>query len=86
MSINYKLFNGNCLELMSKLPDGSIDLVITDPPYLMDYKTNHRKDKTHEFCKAIANDENNNDTRTLLSNSFKQVHRVLKDGGVLLFL
>ena len=33
MGINYKLFNGDCLELISKLPDESIDLIITDPPY-----------------------------------------------------
>lgn len=30
---NYKLLNGDCLELMKKIPDNSIDLVITDPPY-----------------------------------------------------
>lgn len=24
---------GNCLELMKEIPDESIDLVITDPPY-----------------------------------------------------
>lgn len=27
------LFNGDCLELMKKLPDNCIDLVLTDPPY-----------------------------------------------------
>ena len=29
-----KLFNGDCLEVMKSIPDGSIDLVLTDPPYL----------------------------------------------------
>lgn len=29
----YKLIHGDCLELMSKLPDKSVDLVVTDPPY-----------------------------------------------------
>jgi site-specific DNA-methyltransferase (adenine-specific) len=28
-----ELWNGNCLELMKKIPDGSIDAIITDPPY-----------------------------------------------------
>ena len=28
-----KLINGDCLEEMKKIPDGSIDLVLTDPPY-----------------------------------------------------
>ena len=29
----YKLIHGDCLEEMKKIPDGSIDLVLTDPPY-----------------------------------------------------
>lgn len=28
-----QLFNGNCLELMKGIPDGSVDLVLCDPPY-----------------------------------------------------
>ena len=28
-----KLYHGDCLEEMSKIPDGSVDLVLTDPPY-----------------------------------------------------
>jgi site-specific DNA-methyltransferase (adenine-specific) len=27
------LYRGDCLEEMSKIPDGSVDLVLTDPPY-----------------------------------------------------
>lgn len=27
------LFNGDCLEVMKGIPDGSVDLVLTDPPY-----------------------------------------------------
>ena len=29
-----KLFHGDCFELMKDIPDKSIDLIITDPPYL----------------------------------------------------
>ena len=43
---------------MSKLPDESIDMILTDPPYLMNYKTNHRKNKDHKFCQTIQNDDN----------------------------
>ena len=28
-----QLFHGDCLELMKNIPDGSVDLVLTDPPY-----------------------------------------------------
>ena len=27
------LMQGDCLELMKKIPDGSVDLILTDPPY-----------------------------------------------------
>ena len=28
-----KLLNGDCLELMKEIPDGSVDLILCDPPY-----------------------------------------------------
>lgn len=28
-----ELYNGDCLDVMDYLPDGSVDLVLTDPPY-----------------------------------------------------
>ena len=27
------LMNGDCLDLMKTIPDGSVDLILTDPPY-----------------------------------------------------
>jgi len=30
---NIKLLKGDCLELMKGIPDGSVDMVLTDPPY-----------------------------------------------------
>ena len=29
----YKLLHGDCLERMKEIPDGSVDLILTDPPY-----------------------------------------------------
>lgn len=29
----HQLLNGDCLELIAKIPDNSIDLIVTDPPY-----------------------------------------------------
>ena len=28
-----KIHNGDCLEVMKDIPDGSVDMVMTDPPY-----------------------------------------------------
>ena len=69
-----KLMQGDCLELMKNIPDKSIDLIVTDPPYLIKYKTNRRKDKTHDFCTEIANDDN----YELVSNYIKECFRILK--------
>ena len=30
---NWKLIHGDCMEVMADIPDGSVDMVLTDPPY-----------------------------------------------------
>ena len=32
------IIQGDCLEVMKTLPDKSFDLVLTDPPYGVDYE------------------------------------------------
>lgn len=36
--MDIQLYNGDCLELMKNIPDGSVDLVLTDPPYVIETK------------------------------------------------
>lgn len=71
-----KLLHGDCLELMKDIPDKSIDMVLTDPPYLINYQSNYRKNK----YKKIENDNNNT---TFISNYFKECSRILKDDTVI---
>ena len=33
LSKSINLFQDDCLEVMKGIPDGSVDLVLTDPPY-----------------------------------------------------
>lgn len=33
-----KIYNEDCLEGMKRIPDGSVSLIVTDPPYLLDNK------------------------------------------------
>ena len=33
-----RIFHGNCIDGMDIIPDNSVDLVITDPPFAIDYK------------------------------------------------
>ena len=38
--MNYTLHMGDCLEYLKTLPSGSVDAVITDPPYGIDFRGN----------------------------------------------
>ena len=78
MELN-KIYNGDCIVGMQSLSSCSIDLVVTDPPYLMKYKTNRRKDKSHRYCKEIAGD---NDFE-LIEAYIKECYRVLKDNSAM---
>ncbi len=33
-----RILHGNCIEVMRQLPAGSIDFILTDPPYLVNYR------------------------------------------------
>lgn len=74
-----KVYLGDCLEVMKSIDNESIDLIVTDPPYLINYKTNHRKNKNDRFCKPIANDEN----EQLIKDVIKQCYRVLKNNSAM---
>lgn len=71
-----KIYLGDCLELMKAIPDKSIDLVLTDPPYGINYLS-HRTDH-HEY---IENDSFQ-DWTLLLEPMFLEFKRVLTDTGV----
>ena len=73
--ITNKIFNGDCIKVMRDIPSESIDLIVTDPPYLISYKTNHRKDKDHEFSSEIANDSN----PQLIVDYIEQCERIMKN-------
>ena len=70
-----KLMHGDCLELMKGIADKSVDLVLTDPPYGIKYKSNMRT-KSLKF-EMLAND--NNLTRFMV---YPEMYRALKDNSV----
>jgi len=67
------IYNEDCLDTMKRIPDDSIDLILTDPPYGMDYLSSRRKDK---FDK-IENDISLEWVKPFLEESY----RVLKDNS-----
>ena len=71
---SYKLYKGDCLEVMDNMDDESVDLVVTDPPYMIDYQSNRRK-KEDRFDK-IKNDKGN---YILIQKYLAECHRIMKD-------
>lgn len=73
------LINGDCINEMNKLiqTGKTVDLIITDPPYLMNYKTNGRKNKNHKFTTTIQNDDN----PRIIEQAIKLCYQLLKEGG-----
>jgi site-specific DNA-methyltransferase (adenine-specific) len=65
-----KIINGDCIEEMSKLPEGCIDLIVTSPPYGVSIKYDvHDDDVEFEEYKVFS------------KNWLSEAYRVLKDDG-----
>jgi len=69
--VDIKLIQGDCLEKMKDIPDGSVDLTVTSPPYdnLRTYNGNNELWGEHVWKEAI-----------------KDLYRVTKDGGVVVWV
>lgn len=66
-----RLILGDCLELMKDIPDGSVDLTVTSPPYdsLRTYNGNNELWGDHVWRGVIS-----------------ELHRVTSDGGVVVWI
>lgn len=51
-----KLIHGDCIKVMKTMPQKSVDLVVTDPPYGMEYLSNHYKNG-NPFAKIVGDDK-----------------------------
>ena len=71
MEVDY-IKQGDCRELMKEIPDGSVDLVIIDPPY------NIGKAKWDKWKKV-------SDYVEFMGKVFLEIQRVLKDNGSFYF-
>ena len=71
LSKNINLFNGDCLEVMKGIPDGSVDLTVTSPPYdnLRSYNGNNDLWGEHVWKAVLA-----------------ELFRVTKEGGVVVWV
>ena len=61
------IIHGNCIEVMAAMPTGSVDFILTDPPYIAAYRSRDKQ--------TVLNDDN----AAWLTRSSVQMHRILKD-------
>jgi len=64
------ILNGNCIEKMRQMPTNSIDFILTDPPYLVNYRDRNGR--------SIQNDANTDWLRPAM----REAYRVLKQDRV----
>src|SRR3954453_18745654 len=66
-----RIIHGDCITVMRTMPSECVDLIATDPPYLVGYQSRDGR--------SILNDEND----AWLLPSFAQMYRVLKNNRFL---
>jgi site-specific DNA-methyltransferase (adenine-specific) len=60
------IIHGDCLDIMPQLDTGTVDFILTDPPYIAKYRSRDGR--------SVPNDDN----AAWLSPSFAEMYRVLK--------
>lgn len=60
------IYCADCMDILPKIPDKSIDLVLTDPPYGINLDTSYKKFKNAVSYSNIKNDDKQFDPRPLL--------------------
>lgn len=67
-TMNDRLLHGDSIKLMQRIPAGSVDLIATDPPYLVNYRSRDGRSFQNE----------NPDQPEWLKPAFAEMYRVLK--------
>lgn len=65
---NIKLYNGDCLEVMKQIPDGSVDMILCDLPY----EVLNKKNKHAQWDRMLP-----------LNELWEQYERIIKDNGAI---
>ncbi len=81
-----KIICGDCLEEIKKLPDKSIDLILTDPPYQIRWKSQielHGRKAFYHNYQELKNFDNL-DVKKLYEKIYPEFDRILKETGSLL--
>ena len=85
MGLNFqtnRIFNGDCVTGMKTIPSRSVDLVITDPPFGIEFKAK-RENYNRKGSRVLEgyNEVHESDYLTFTHNWMGEVKRVLKESG-----
>ena len=79
LSKDINLFNGDCLEVMKSIPDNSVDLVLTSPPYNMNLRIKNGKYCSRQIVKEISTKYENFDDNLPMDEYFEFNKNVLNE-------
>ncbi len=77
-----KIYNMDCIEGMKYIPNGTIDLVITDPPFAIDFKA--KRNNYHRTASRVIDGYNEiprGEYYNFTLKWMKEVYRILKESG-----
>lgn len=78
------IFNQDCVKGMRGLPAGSVDLIITDPPFAIDFKS--KRNNYHRKAGSVIEGYSEIDSANYPAFTLRwmrQAHRLLKESGAL---
>ena len=78
------LRQGDCLEVMKDIPDGSVDLIITSPPYNLG-NTHHTGGNRFKPYDKYNDDMKESDYQDWQVEVLNECFRILKDDGSILY-
>ncbi len=77
-----EIYQGDALELMKKIPKDSIDLIVTDPPFAIDFKAKRNNyNRTQERVLEGYNEIPKEEYYRFTLKWMREAHRILKKTG-----
>lgn len=77
---NIQLYNGDCLEIMKSIPDNSIDIIVTDPPYRITARGNGGNSGGMFQKKEVNNGKVFKTNDLEIEDWLPEFYRILKNG------
>ena len=87
--LGIKVYNDDCIKAMQNIPNSSVDLIVTDPPYnlgnfMKNRDTNLSKMRTNFFGSAGWDDMDTEEWEKAMNVFFETSARVIKKGGTMI--